>query len=249
MRSAVPGLKDEVVEVLVNLDMMFITSDYMAGKRLLELRLDEQDIEMLRAFRDFKEVRSFLQYWQYRAMPYIPRLREVFSAVGDSASPGPPGHFEKTLALARAWFKACKAMLITLSADPMSREFLKLANLKTTGLTTCLFLQRACLGDGSNTPDLFEPESRDMVEIGSLIVQNPFYKKIFAFDIGLIEGLFVVCVVCRKKEICEEALRILKAAKGRVEIISSAETYAANSEMILRKRFPAVREEKVYVND
>jgi hypothetical protein len=248
--SSVPGLEDEVLEVLVNLDCMFITSDYMAGKRLLEVKFVEKDIAMPRAFRNIQEARLFLREWQYRAMPYLPRLRDVFSGVEDSGSPWPghPGYFENTMTLARAWFKALTPMLKRVSMDPTSREFLKFAITKTSGLTTCLSLQRACLGDGSKTPGLFEPESIEMVELGSHIVQNPYYRRTFAFDIGLIDGLFVVCMVCRKKKVCEEALRILKLAKGRVEITSNAEKYAVDCEAIIEMRFPSAGEKAMCMN-
>jgi hypothetical protein len=59
--SLVPGLEDEVVEVLVNLDLMLITSDYGPGKRLLELKFDEQDVEMPRAFQYIQESTAFLK--------------------------------------------------------------------------------------------------------------------------------------------------------------------------------------------
>jgi hypothetical protein len=45
-------------------------------------------------------------------------------------------------------------------------------------------------------------------------------------------------VTCQKKEICEEALRILKSAKGRTEMLADAGIYAARCEWILQMRFP-----------
>jgi hypothetical protein len=248
--ASVPDLEDEVVDVLIRWDNMFITTEYMAGERLLDIKFVDEHIEMPREFQHIQEVRNFLQKWQYRTMPYLPRLRKAFTGEADSEPPppGPPGHYEKTLALAREWLIALQPLFTRTSANPTSRELLILALQKTSGILTYLALQRACLGDGSSTPGLFEPESVALIELGTRIVQHPFYRKAFAFDIGLIEALYLVCMVCRKREICEEALRILKLAEGRVEMMASADMFAEKSEMILQMRFPSANEEAEDVN-
>jgi hypothetical protein len=51
-------------------------------------------------------------------------------------------------------------------------------------------------------------------------------------------------MMCRKKEICEEALRLLKLAKGRTKIPARADIYAARCEAILQLRFPTAKEEQ-----
>jgi hypothetical protein len=80
------------------------------------------------------------------------------------------------------------------------------------------------------------------------IVQHPFYRKAFAFDIGLIEAMYLVCMVYQKREICEEALHILKLTTGRVEMMASADVFAEKSEMILQMRFPGARSEAEGIN-
>jgi hypothetical protein len=98
---------------------------------------------------------------------------------------------------------------------------------------------RAYYGNGSDTPGLFEPECRAINKLCTLIFQNPHYRRTFAFDIGPLEALFGVCMICPKKEICEEAIRLLKLAKGRTEMLGNAETYAVRCKGILQMRFPA----------
>jgi hypothetical protein len=175
-----------------------------------------------------------LQEWQFRCFPYLPRLREIYSGVGESRIPtpmGPPDYFEKTMTYAQQWFNTCRPILPR--EEPRSREWLRYAILQTAGLAAVLAAKRAYLGDSSATPGLFEPKSTAVIKFGSRIVQNPYYRKTFTFDTGLIECLQLVCMMCWKKEICEEALRLLKLAKGRTENLASADIYTTGCEAIL----------------
>ncbi|KAH8789107.1 hypothetical protein F5882DRAFT_109735 [Hyaloscypha sp. PMI_1271] len=244
--SSVLGLEDEVSILLARIDSMFVVTDFMAGKRLVQIEFIEENINMPRAFRNIQQVRNYMQEWQYRGYPYLPRLRDIYAGKDESINPlppGPPDYFEKTMKYAQQWFDLCKPLLS--GEDPRSRDWLRYAILHTYGLTSVLVVKRAYLGNGSDTPGLFEPESLAMIQFCSRIVQNPYYRKTFAFDIGPIEGLFVVCVTCQKKEICEEALRILKLAKGRTEMLADAGIYATRCEGILGMRFPADGEKNV----
>jgi hypothetical protein len=244
--SSVFGLEDEVSILLARIDSMFVVTDFMAGKRLVQIEFIEGNINMPRAFRNIQQVRNYMQEWQYRGYPYLQRLRDIYAGKDESISPlppGPPGYFEKTMKYAQQWFDLCKPLLS--KEDPRSHDWLRYAILHTYGLTSVLVVKRAYLGNGSGTPGLFEPESLAMIQFCSRIVQNPYYRKTFAFDIGPIEGLFVVCVTCQKKEICEEALRILKLMKGRTEMLADAGIYATRCEGILKMRFPAGGEKNV----
>lgn len=234
----------------------------MAGERLLEMSFVDQHIEMPRKFRNIQEARNSLLQWQFQTAPYLPRLRHAFiikglpsrldlepvhengsSAALDDSVSLPPGHYEKTVALAQAWFKAFAPLFTRASAYPTSREFMKFALLKTSGLLIYTIFQVAYLGTGATRPGLFETECIELTQLGGRIVRNPYYRKTFAFGVGLIEAMFLVCTTCQKIEICEQALRILKLAKGRIEMLGSAEIFAEKCEGILQMRFPAAREE------
>jgi hypothetical protein len=222
---------------------MFVVTDFMAGNRLVKVEFIDINVIMPPVFRNIRQVRNYLQEWQFRGYPYLPRLREIYLGKEESTAPlprGPPDYFEKTMKYAQEWFDLCKPLLAR--EEPNSRGWLRHAILHTHGLTCVLAAKRAYLGNGSDTPGLFEPESLAMVDFCSRIVQNPYYRRTFAFDIGPIEGLFVVCVTCQKKEICEEALRILKLAKGRTEMLADAGIYAARCEWIIQMRFPKANE-------
>ncbi|KAE9370402.1 hypothetical protein N431DRAFT_546260 [Stipitochalara longipes BDJ] len=239
--SSLNGFEDEISILFARIDSMFVVTDFMAGKRLVKVEFIDGNINMPPVFRNIGQVRNYLQEWQFRGYPYLPRLKEIYSGKDESTDPllrGPPDYFEKTMKYAQEWFDRCKPLLA--KKDPKSREWLKYAILHTHGLICVLAAKRAYLGNGSDTPGLFEPESLSMVEFCSQIVQNQYYRRTFAFDIGPIEGLFVVCVTCRKKEICEEALRILRLAKGRTEMLADAGIYAARCEAILQMRFSIV---------
>lgn len=241
--AAVFGLEDEVAILLARIDSMFVVTDFMAGKRLVQIEFIEGNVNMPRSFRNIQQVRNYLQEWRVRGYPYLPRLRDVYSGKDDSTYPlpqGPPEYFEKTMKYAQQWFDLCKPLLKR--EDPKSRDWLRYAILQTVGLTSVLAVKRVYLGNGSNTLDLFEPESVAMIDFCSRIVQNPFYRKTFTFDIGPIEGLFVVCATCQKKEICEEALRILKLAKGRTEMLADAGIYAKRCEWMIQMRFPDTKD-------
>jgi len=238
--NSLNSLEDEVSILFARIDSMFVVTDFMAGKRLVKVEFIDSNITMPPVFRNIRQVRNYLQEWQFRGYPYLPRLREVFMGKQESAEPlprGPPDYFEKTMMYAQEWFDRCKPLRE--KEDPRSRAWLNHAILHVHGLICVLASKRAYLGSGADTPGLFEPESLDMVDFCSRIVRNPYYRRTFAFDIGPIEGLFVVCVTCQKKEICEEALRILKLAKGRTEMLADAGIYAMRCEWILKMRFPA----------
>ena len=242
--SSLQSLEDEISILLARIDSMFIFTDFMAGKRLIKVEFIDNHITMPPAFRNIVQVRNYLQEWQFRGYPYLPRLIAVFSGKQESSEPlsrGPPEYFDKTMMYAQEWFDRCKPLLD--KEDPKSRHWLRHAILHVHGVISVLGYKRAYLGNGAGTPGLFEPECLDMVETCSQILQNPYYKRTFAFDIGPIDGLFLVCVTCQKKEICEEALRILKLAKGRTEMLADAGIYAMRSEWILKMRFPTDNED------
>jgi hypothetical protein len=105
--SSVLGLEDEVSILLACIDSMFVVTDFMAGKRLVQIEFIEENINMPRAFRNIQQVRNYMQEWQYRGYPYLPRLRDIYAGKDESINPlppGPPGYFEKTMKYPQPWF-------------------------------------------------------------------------------------------------------------------------------------------------
>ena len=241
--NSVPGLEDEVVDSLARWDYMFITTEYMAGDRLLEAEFDDTEMLTPQEFHNIHEVRGYLRTWQHRSVPYLPALRAALMGLQDSEPPplGPPGHYERLTQSVEDWFNALAPLFARVSEDLTSREFMVFAIQKVSGLLNYLALKRAYLGPGAD----IAPQCLELTELALKVVHSPYYRRSFSFDIGLIEAMMVVCILCPNREICEDALTVLKLAKGRVEMMSSAEVVAARCEMVLQMRFPAAMEERV----
>jgi hypothetical protein len=66
------------------------------------------------------------------------------------------------------------------------------------------------------------------------IVNDRRFKKMFVFDCGVVPALFITFMVCRKRSIREEAIRILNLAAGRLEMTWDARTVVAICEKMLK---------------
>jgi hypothetical protein len=111
-----------VAQLLVHIDGVFVVTEFMAGDRLFHVEFIEWEIDMPSAFRSIQEMINYLQQWQIRIGPYIPRLRSVWRGLDDPKDPvprGPPRYFEKLIQYARQWFRACKPLMS--KEDPSSR--------------------------------------------------------------------------------------------------------------------------------
>jgi hypothetical protein len=56
----------------------------------------------------------------------------------------------------------------------------------------------------------------------------------FVFDCGIVPALFITFMICRKRSIREEAIRILRLAAGRLEMTWDARTVTAICEKMLK---------------
>jgi hypothetical protein len=56
----------------------------------------------------------------------------------------------------------------------------------------------------------------------------------FVFDCGVVPALFITFMICRKRSIREEAIRILNLAAGRLEMTWDARTVTAICEKMLK---------------
>lgn len=56
----------------------------------------------------------------------------------------------------------------------------------------------------------------------------------FVFDCGVVPALFITFMICQKRSIREEAIRILHLAAGRLEMTWDARTVAAICERTLK---------------
>jgi hypothetical protein len=56
----------------------------------------------------------------------------------------------------------------------------------------------------------------------------------FVFDCGVVPALFITFMICQKRSIREEAIRILNLAAGRLEMTWDARTIAAICEKTLK---------------
>lgn len=60
------------------------------------------------------------------------------------------------------------------------------------------------------------------------------FKKSFGFDCGVVPALFIAVMIFRNRGIREEAIRILRLAEGRIEVVWDTAKVAELGERMLR---------------
>ncbi|KAE9368242.1 hypothetical protein N431DRAFT_414528 [Stipitochalara longipes BDJ] len=235
--SSIPGLEDEVLEVFVRLDNTIMSSilgdPYRPRYSYLDIAIIDEHFYMPPSFQDLIEAKGYLEHFQFRAMPYLSHLTDTFMYGDKFACPVPESVYRILDSQLKQWYKSFDP-IFTAALRPGDSNFIGAATLRCLALGTDISVQRVCLNIENRPKKLFEAEARELVDLTRRVVSDPRFKKSFGFDCGIVPALFIAIMICRDREIREEAIEILRMAKGRVEVVWDASKVAELGEKMLK---------------
>lgn len=234
---SIPGLEDDLLNTFIRLDSTIMSragdsTDSRAS--VLQMEYIGEDFRMPSTFKDITESKHYIEHVQFKAMPYLAHLADVFM-YGDQFRYVPPRSAYDELSMhMHQWRRAFQPLL-----DDANRrggvEFIAAATQRVLVLATDISAQRIFFGaGGASNPDLFVPEGREIVELTRKVVENKCFKKTFVVDCGIVPSLFVAFLICRNKSIREEAVRVLELAGDRMEVTWNAAAVAQMGRELLR---------------
>lgn len=216
--SSIPNFEDELLEVFVRADKNFMVrmdDSPAAGVSILDIAHPVEEFYMPHAFRDLREAKNFLEHFSFVAMPLLARLPHTF--MYESAT-----EFEfdgaqlKLFQQFRQWQVAFAPLFAATLLEPASMNFITAATIRILALTIEMSVQK--LITNSNADDFCEKETLEVLHLAERITTDPRFKRTFVYDCGLVPGLFIVVVLSRNQGLRRDAIRILRSAKGRVEV-------------------------------
>jgi Fungal specific transcription factor domain len=235
--SSIPGLEDEVLEIFVRLDNTIMSSilgdPYRQRYSFLDIKYIDEHFYMPPSFRDLAEAKGYLEHFQFRAMPYLSHLTDAFMYGDKFACPVPQSVQEILDSQLKQWYRSFEP-LFEAALRPGDQNFIGAATLRCLALGTDISVQRICLKIDKRPKELFEAEAREIVDLMRQVVMDHRFKKSFGFDCGMVPALFIAIMICRNREIREEAVRILRLAEGRIEVVWDASKVADLGEEMLR---------------
>lgn len=237
LSSSIPGLEDEVLEVFVRLDQTIMSSilddPYRKRSSFLDMTFIDEHLHMPSSFSDLTVARGYLEHFQFKAMPYLSHLTDTFLYGDKFACQVPESEYEILNAQLQQWYRSFKP-LFDRACQPGDKDFIGAAALRCLALGTDISIQRVCLRIGSRPKEVFEAEAREIVDLTRRVVLDPRFKKAFGFDCGVVPSLFIVIMICRNREIREEAISVLRMAEGRIETVWDASKIAELGERKLK---------------
>ncbi|CZR54913.1 uncharacterized protein PAC_04798 [Phialocephala subalpina] len=233
----IPGLEDDILDIFVRLDntiMSRVGKPTDCRDSILAINYLDEAFHMPKVFQDVVQAKNYLEHVQYKTMPYLSHMPDVFM-YGDQYNYRPPKHaFDEIEMHLRDWARAFKPLL----EDAERRggtDFIAAGTLRVLALATDLAVQRVFLGAaGSTHPELFAPEAMEVVALSRKIVSNRSFKKTFVFDCGIVPTLFVVVTNCWKRSLREEAIEVLESCGERMEVTWNAAAVAQIGRQILQ---------------
>jgi len=235
--SSIPGLEDEVLEVFVRLDNTIMSSilgdPYRPRYSYLDITFIDEHFYMPPSFRDLVEAKGYLEHFQFRAMPYLSHLTDTFMYGDKFACPVPDSVYAILDSQLKQWYKSFEP-LFTAALRPGDNNFIGAATLRCLALGTGISVQRVCLKAKNRPKTLFEAEARELVDLTKRVVLDPRFKKSFGFDCGVVPALFIAIMICRHRQIREEAIEVLRMAEGRIEVVWDASKVAELGERMIR---------------
>ncbi|KAE8451405.1 hypothetical protein EG329_004034 [Mollisiaceae sp. DMI_Dod_QoI] len=235
--SSIPGLEDDILDIFVRLDntiMSRVSTPHDSRQSLLEIAYIDSDFRMPNAFRDIVEAKDYLEHVQYKLMPYLAHLPDIYM-YGDQVIYVPPKDaFDEITTHLRHWDRAFNPLLEDATRRGGS-DFVATATLRLLALSTNIAGQQAFLGgQASGNPELFVPEVTEVMHLARKVVAERCFRKTFVFDCGIVPTLFVVIMNCKRREVREEAVEILRSCGERMEITWNAAAVARLGEQLLR---------------
>lgn len=243
--SSIPGLEDAILEIFIRLDNIIMSrvGHPHSSRRtsILEVSFVSGNFYMPPAFQNFIEAKTYLEHFQFHAMPYLSRLTDVFLYGEKYACPIRDNAYENLTLQLRPWYNAFKP-LFDRAMRPGDKDFISAATIYCIALSTDISFQRVCLKPADCPKELFEAEVRLIIDLTRKVVMDHRFKKTFSFDCGVVPSLFIAIMICRNREIREEAIEILRLAGDRVET-----TWVAKDIMALGERMMQAEEQGMSV--
>ena len=178
---------------------------------ILDINIVDGDVCMPRKFRDFYEAKAYLEHFQFRAMPYLSHLTDVFMYGDQFACPVPDGVYELLTSQLGQWYSSFRPLWERASRAG-GKDFISAATMRAIALATDISVQRVCLKSKDRPPELFEAEARELIDLTRRVVTNHQFKKRFGFDCGVVPVLFIAIMICRNRSVREEAIGVLRMA-------------------------------------
>jgi hypothetical protein len=235
--SSIPGLEDEVLEVFVRLDNTIMSSilgdPYRPRYSYLDITFIDEHFYMPPSFTDLVEAKGYLEHFQFRAMPFLSHLTDTFMYGDKFACPVPEIAYEILDSQLKQWYRSFEPLFAS-ALRPGDNNFIGAATVRCLALGTDISIQRVCLKAENRSKILFEAQAREIVDLTRRVLSDPRFKKSFSFDCGFVPALFIAIMICRNREIREEAIEVLRMAKGRVEVVWDASKVAELGEKMLK---------------
>lgn len=239
-RSPSSSLDDDLVAAFFRLDSGLLSRDEISDAVTLGSRLGINHLENLREiperFNDISEARSFLEHIQFPAIPSLSRdllLRTNSSLLPVYIDEKARDLYTTMSSQLRRWHVAFATLYAQCSRLNDGRNFIAVATLRVRALSTDLASQRVCVTDMSS-PYIFNPVSREIVDLSKLVADDPSFIKSFVWDCGIVPGLSIVIAACLDMSIRKEALQLLKQMVPRREGVWDSATAAKFGERLLQ---------------
>lgn len=232
-----PDIDDDVLHIFVRLDNTIMSrlaeSHDQPRTSRLHLHYDHENFRIPRVFINVTEAKNYLEHIQFRAMPFLSHMPDFF-AHGNTYAPHVNDEEFHTLASGLREFNATFEPMLARAKEGSYYDFASAAAVKIMALVTDISILRVYYGNGEIPTDAFVSQSRETVDLCRRIVRDPRFKKTFVMDCGTIPALFVTVMICRDREIREEAVVLLRESSPRMEVVWDASTIADVCENMMR---------------
>jgi hypothetical protein len=221
--SPTSTLDGDLVAAFFRLDSGLLSRDHICDAEDTGSRLGMNYLEDLceipERFTTISEARSCLEHIQF---PTIPSLsRDLLLSVSESPLPinidrNTRDMYTTLSSQLRRWNVAFAPLYAEALTENGKKNFVAAAMLRVRALSTELASKRVCAEELSSS-DLFNPESREIVDLSKLVAADPSFRKSFVWDCGIVPGLSILIAACLDMSIRKEALQVLKKIVPRRE--------------------------------
>jgi len=237
---SIPHLEDEVLDAFMCLDNTVVAGlrKNMHRPKMTCLRINYSDnLVMPRSFQDVIEAKKYLAYVQYKAMPFLAHMPEYYAGLASGGVFEPnitQEAFDELSSLIHEFTSVFEPMLERGCLGTNYQEFAAAATIRVIMLSTELSVYSISHACGIIASCDMENKFRELVALSGRVVRNPRFKRTFVMDCGIVPCLFVVVVVCQSRDLKLEAVRLLREAVGRKEVVWDAKMIADMGDNILK---------------
>ena len=222
-RSPSSGLDDDLVAAFFRLDSGVLSRDVMCKSGNLGSRLGinylEDICDIPQRFTTISEARNYLEHIQFPTIPALSRdmlLQTISSTSPMSIDESSRNMYRLMSSHMRQWNAAFEPLYADTLVGNVKEQIIAAATLRVRAISTELSSKRVCAAELS-PPEIFNSESREIVDLSKLVASGPGFQKSLVWDCGIIPGLSIVIAACLDMSIRKEALHVLKQIVPRRE--------------------------------